>query len=187
MWQYMAYNRYMYALASKLIPLPVLSLQTGATVATVKGLVLDPATLEVVAFSCVVAGHAGPEIALMLRDVRELALDCVIVDSEDELTELDDIVRLKALRNENFTLIRKPVVSDMGRRLGNVEDYTINIQTNKVQKLYVKQSIIRSFFGSSLIIDRTQIVDVSPKQIVVREATLKAGAFSRDVVPDIYP
>jgi len=96
-------------------------------------------------------------------------------------------VRLKALKSDNFTLIRKTVVSDMGRKLGSVEDFTINIETNKVQKLYVKQSIMRSFFGSSLIIDRTQIVDVTPKQIVVREATLKAGAFIRDVVPDINP
>jgi len=183
----MDYNGCMYALASKLIPLPVLSLQTGATVATVKGLVLDPATLEVVAFSCEVGGHAGPETAILLRDVRELALDCVIVDSEDELIEIDDIVRLKALRSEDFALIRKPVVSDMGRKLGNVEDFTINTETNKVQKLYVKQSIVRSFFGASLIIDRTQIVDVTPKQIVVREATLKAGVFSPEVVPDIYP
>jgi sporulation protein YlmC with PRC-barrel domain len=183
----MAYNERMYALASKLIPLPVLSLQTGATVATVKGLILDSASLEVVAFTCDVPGRVGPEITLMLRDVRELALDCVIVDSEDELTELNDIVRLKALRAENFTLTRKLVVSDMGRRLGNIEDYTINIQTNKIQKLYVKQSVVRSFFGSSLIIDRTQIVDVTPKQIVVREATLKAGMLSREVVPDINP
>lgn len=183
----MDYNGCMYALASKLTPLPVLSLQTGATVAIVNGLVLDSTTLEVVALSCSVSGHAGPEIALMLRDVRELAPDCVIIDSEDELTEIDDIVRLKVLRGENFTLIRKPVVSDMGRKLGNIEDFTINTETNKVQKLYVKQSIVRSFFGSSLIIDRTQIVDVTPRQIVVREATLKAGAFSRDVVPDINP
>jgi sporulation protein YlmC with PRC-barrel domain len=184
---HMAYNRCMYALASKIILLPVLSLQTGANVATIKGLVLDYANLEVVAFSCVIAKHSGPDIALMLRDVRELALDCVIVDSEDELTELDDIVRLKSLRSQGFTLIGKLVVSDMGRRLGNVEDYTINIETNKVQKLYVKQSIVRSFFGSSLIIDRAQIVDVSLKQIVVREATLKAGGLSPDIVPDINP
>lgn len=187
MWGLMDYNGCMYALASKLITLPVLSLQTGATVAAVRGLILDPATLEVVAFTCEVAGQPDPEIALMLRDVRELALDCVIVDTEDELTEIDDIVRLKALRGENFTLIRKPVVSDMGRKLGSVEDFTINTETNKVQKLYVKQSIVRSFFGSSLIIDRTQIVDVTPRQIVVREATIKEGIFARDVVPDIYP
>ena len=177
----------MYALASKLIPLPVLSLQTGANVATIKGLILDPATLETVAFTCIIPGQVGPEIALMLRDIRELALDCVIIDSEDDLTELEDIVRIKALSKNKFTLNGKVVVSDMGRRLGKVEDFTINIETNKVQKLYVQQSIIHSFFGASLIVDRTQILDVSPKQIIVREATLKGGVLTRDSVPGIYP
>ncbi len=177
----------MYALASKLIPLPVLSLQTGIAVATTKDLILDPANLEVVALSCETAKHGAPELALMMRDVRELALDCVIIDSEEELTELTDIVRLVALRAEAFSLLRKLVISDMGRHLGVVEDFTINIETRKVQKLYVKQSLVRSFFGSSLIIDRTQILDVTPKQIVVREATLKSGALAPKPMPDSTP
>lgn len=183
----MEYNRYMYALASKLVPLPVLSLQTGTNVATTKAVILDPALLEVVAFSCITDSRKAGDIALMLRDVRELALDCVIVDSDEDLIELDEIVRLRALKADNFQLVGKKVVSDMGRRLGSVEDYTVNTDTNRIQKLYVTQSIIRSFFGSSLIIDRTQIIDVTPRQIVVKEATLKAGVLTGEAVPDVHP
>ncbi len=183
----MEYNSYMYALASKLVPLPVLSLQTGTNVANTKAIILDPALLEVVAFICITDSRKAGDIALMLRDVRELALDCVIINSDEDLVELDEIVRLRGLKAENFQLVGKKVVSDMGRRLGNVEDYTLNIETNRIQKLYVSQSIIRSFFGSSLIIDRTQIIDVTPRQIVVKDATLKAGVLTGDIVPETNP
>lgn len=182
-----AYNRLMYAIASKLTPLPVLSLQTGLQVATIKRVILDPAELQAVAFACSTPKRNTPILALMIRDIRELAVDCVIIDSEDELTELSDIVRLQALMDSPFELDGITVDSDMGRRLGSVEDFTINVESSMVQKLYVKQSIIRSFFGSSLIIDRTQIVDVSPQKIIVREASLKAGVLSRKAVPDTNP
>lgn len=174
----------MYVLASRLEGLGVISLQTGEVIATAEALIVDPGELALVAFRCETGGRRPQPKVLMYRDLRQLAVDCLIVDSEDELAELDDIVRVQELLQANFHPTRTSVVTDTGRRLGTVEDFTINIDTGRAQKIYVRPSLWRSWLGSSLIIDRTQIIDVSPRQIVVRDATVQAHSLGTEPVPD---
>jgi sporulation protein YlmC with PRC-barrel domain len=176
----------MFSLASKLDDLPVISLQTGEAVAWIDRPIFDPPTLEIVAFYCKTTHQKRP-LLLMLGDVRQFAADCIIIDNEDELTEPEDIIRLKDTLQANFNLLDKPVISESGRKLGVVEDYTVNLETNRVQKLYVRQSLLQSWLGSNLTIDRTQIVDVTPQRIVVRDATVETPVMQTDPLPDVHP
>ena len=168
-----AYNAFMYALANSLKDLPIVSLQTGETVAQLAAPLIDSDRLEILAYRCYNLQH-DLTLILMSPVSRDLAPDCFIIDSEEELTGTDEVVRLQPILTANFTPLEKPVVTDMGRRLGTVENYTINMDTSRLQKLYVKQSILKSWRGASLIIDREQILDVTPKQFVVREASAEA-------------
>jgi hypothetical protein len=38
-----------------------------------------------------------------------------------------------------------------------------------IQKIYVAQSLLKSFTGGSLSIDRSQINEVTPKRIIINE------------------
>jgi sporulation protein YlmC with PRC-barrel domain len=143
---------------------------------------IDSSNLEVAAYSCLVAGHPTP-LFLPVRDIREHAQDCLIIDAEEELTEPDELVRLQPLLKQGFTPIGKVAVTDLGRRVGRVENFTVNLDTNRIQKLYIKQSILQSWLGSSLIVDRTQILDVSAKQIIIRDTTTKAPLLASDPAP----
>jgi uncharacterized protein YrrD len=173
----------MYALASQMDNLPIISLQTGEPIAWVRQPIIAVATLEILAFRCE-SGHQKHPKLLMIRDLRQLAPDCIIVDTEDELTDPEDIVRLKTMLKSSYNPMDKMVVSDTGRKLGSVEDYSVNLETHRVQKLHVRQSLLRSWIGSSLIIDRTQIIDITPQRITVRDSTIKAGMIA-DPVPEI--
>jgi sporulation protein YlmC with PRC-barrel domain len=164
--------------------LPIISLQTGEAVGWTKQAVFDIAALEIQAFECQSAA-GNRSVVLMTRDIRQLASDCVIIDSEDELADPKDIVRLRAILKANFNPLGKSVVSDSGRKLGSVEDFTINLETTRVQKLHVRQSLIQAWLGGSLIIDRTQIIDITPRQITVREATLKSPLIPEGPVPEV--
>ncbi len=176
----------MYSLASKLDSLPIISLQTGDAVAWVKQPIIDMATLQVIAFRCETL-QQKQFLVLMTRDIRQLAADCIIIDSEDELSDPGDIVRLKSFIEANFSPIDKLVITESDQKLGSVEDYTINLETNRVQKLHVRQSLLKSWLGASLSIDRAQITDVTPRRIVVRDATIKAQALRGEPLPDIHP
>lgn len=173
----------MYILASALQDLPVISLQTGENIAIAREPVVDPQTLSIMAMVCELTKRGAKKI-LMMRDARQVAQDCLIVNSEDELTEPEDVVRLQPLLTNRFNPISRGVVTDLGRKLGVIEDYTINLDTMELQKLYIRQSIFRSWLGGSLIIDRSQIVDVTGRQIVVRDTTVVAPILPAEQAPD---
>ncbi len=176
----------MYSLESNLVDQPIISLQTGQVVAWAGPPVIDVSSLEVVAYTCKIPRHKQP-LLLMTGDIRQYATDCIIIDDEDELASPDDIVRFTTNLNHHYSPLGKPVVADTGRKLGVVEDYSINLDTNRVHKLYVRQSIWRAWLGSNLIIDRTQIIDITPDQITVRDSTVTNKLLGSDTVPEIHP
>jgi sporulation protein YlmC with PRC-barrel domain len=151
-------------------------------VAVIKAPLINPDQLEIMAYLCTTAPKEQT-LVLLVRDIREHALDCLIVDSEEELTEPGDLIRLSPLLEQSFTPLGKLAVTDMGRRMGRVENYTINLDTNMVQKLYVRQPIWRSWFGSSLIVDRAQVIDVTPRQIVIRDTATPAPLLVGESAP----
>ncbi|HUD11726.1 MAG TPA: PRC-barrel domain-containing protein [Candidatus Saccharimonadia bacterium] len=173
----------MYALASQMDSLPIISLQTGEAVAWSRQPIIDVGSLEILAFRCESARKKSQKI-LMARDIRQLASDCIIIDDEDELTDPAEIVRMKSMISSSYNPIDKLVVSDTGRKLGSVEDFTINLESNRVQKLHVRQSLLRSWMGSSLVVDRTQIIDIAPHRIVVRDSTVKATLLRNEPIPE---
>lgn len=176
----------MYSLASNLKNQPIISLQTGHIIGWVDNPVLDVANLEVIGYMCRAPHHPKP-LLLISRDIRQFASDCLIVDDEDELTEPSDIVRYTDTVRDQYSPVGKPVLADTGRRLGKVEDYSINLETSRVQKIYVRPSLLHSWFSPSLIIDRTQIVDATPERIVVRDATILDTVITPDSMPEIQP
>lgn len=173
----------MYVLASQLKNLPIISLQTGETVAQVQLLIIEMQKLEIVAISCAPMKEY-PDPILMVRDIRQIASDCLIIDSEDDIGSGSDVVRLKDPIRESYSPIGAHVVSHMQRPIGKVEDFTINSESLKLQKLYIRQPIWRSWLGSSLIITREQILDVKPKLIIVKEATIESKLPLRKHVPE---
>lgn len=173
----------MYILASQLKNLPVMSLQTGQPIATIQRPILNMTSLEVMALRCSVGRARTKEGVILLRDIRQFASDCIIIDSFDEIEDASEIVRLKAAAEQDFDPIGKAVSSESGQKLGRVEDYTINLKTYMLQKLYVHQSLMRSLLFNSLVVDRTQIIDVSLRGFTVRDATVKKPLLERKNMP----
>lgn len=166
----------MFVLATHLSSLPVISLQTGENVATVAGLILNPDKLKLMALKLNVG--RSPRTLLVMTSVRQLAPDCVIIDDEDDLSEPDDIVRLTEFVKKDYSPIGKRVQSESGQSLGTVDDYTINLETEQVQKIYVHPPTIHAWYKSSLIIDRSQIIDVQPTRFIVRDTHQYTGALA---------
>lgn len=172
----------MYVLASQLKNLPVMSIQTGQPVAHIKQPLINMANLETMAINCDL-GRGKKEGVILLRDVRQFSVDCIIVDSFDDIEDPAEIVRLTEIVKADFNPIGKYVISESGDKLGKVEDYTINLKTFMLQKLYVHQSLARSLLYNSLVIDRTQIIDITPKAFTVKDARVKKGLLERKSMP----
>jgi uncharacterized protein YrrD len=153
---------------SRLIDAPIMGLQTGGELARTERAIIAPHTLKVVAYEL-----TGPLLdmhpsLLRIEDVREFSDVGIIVDSSDEFVAPDDIIKLSEIYNLHFTLIGMPVVDEKHRKLGKVEDYTLETGGFLIQQLNVRRPLLKSLNDTQLLIHRTQITEINDTEIVVR-------------------
>lgn len=163
----------MLVLNSTLVGVPIMSLQTGDSLGETAEPIIDPRKFSVVAFYT-----TGPRISaasvLHVADIREVGQLGFIVDSSDNIMELDNsLVRLQEVISFNFSLINKPVIDQNRRKLGRVTEYVVENEGFTIQKIHVGQSIMKNFGSSELVIGRSQIVELTDREIIVRAGTVE--------------
>jgi uncharacterized protein YrrD len=163
----------MLLLGSKLINTPIMGLQTGSRLAVTKSPIIDPSNLKIVAYE--VEGPLLVEHPSFIRmaDVRELSSIGMIIDSNDEFIGIDDVIAIQKIYKLNFNIIGMLVIDEAGRKLGKVDDYSLDASSFIIQQLNVGRGIIKSITETSLLIHRTQIVEINDHKIIVKAAAQK--------------
>lgn len=163
----------MLTLGSQFDGTPVLGLQTGVKLAQMTKPIIDPANLKIVAYTL-----SGPLLSehpslLMTDDIREISTIGVIVDSSDDFIGLSDVIKIEELSKVNFNIVGKNVIDETKNKLGKVEDYSFDSDSFVIQQLHVKRGILKGFTETSLIMHRSQIVEINDKHIIVRTTAKK--------------
>jgi uncharacterized protein YrrD len=158
----------MLQLSASLINKDVLSLRTGSPIATVIAPIFNPNNLKIEGFYCQ-DRFDKRELILLYQDIRDMMPRGYVVDDHDVLVEPDELVRLKDIIDLNYELIGKHIETISKQKVGKVSDYATEMETMFVQKIYASQSILKSFTGGSLSIDRTQINEITPKRVIINE------------------
>lgn len=165
----------MLILGSRLLHTPVMSLQTGARLATTVKPIIDPANLKILAYQ--VEGELLSERPAFLRtnDIREYGHLGMIIDSNDELIGLDDVIQIKKVFGLNFSLVGLQVVDEHRHKLGKVSDYTLETGGFVIQQLNVKRGILKGLVDTGLLINRPQIIEINNTSIVVKSPSVKSA------------
>lgn len=163
----------MLVLGSRLKETPVMSLQTGTRLALTDTPLIDPANLKIIAFE--LEGPLLKEKPSFLRvaDIREMSGVGMIIDSSDELLGLDDVIKIKALYDLGFKLIGMNVIDEHKKKLGKVDNYTVETGSFVIQQLNVKRGILRSLTDTGLLIHRSQITEINDNAIIVKSTAKK--------------
>ena len=170
---------------SKLLKYPILSLHTASRIAEVKGLVIDPNFLKVVAFE-ISAASSRQSLFLEASSVREFSKMGMIVDSDEEFVEKDDVIKLKETIDLGFSLDNMKVVSKKKAMLGRIEDFIINTEDFQIMQLIVKRPIYKALIDPELVIGRSDIHEINDREIVVKseEGTIMKKSGTLDFVPN---
>ena len=170
---------------SKLLKYPILSLHTASRIAEVKGLVIDPNFLKVVAFE-ISAVSSRQRLFLEASSVREFSKMGMIVDSDEEFVEKDDVIKLKETIDLGFSLDDMKVVSKKKAMLGRIEDFIINTEDFQIMQLIVKRPIYKALIDPELVIGRSDIHEINDSEIIVKseEGTIMKKSGTLDFVPN---
>ncbi|MBR5418747.1 PRC-barrel domain-containing protein [Candidatus Saccharibacteria bacterium] len=183
----------MLLVGSRVIGTRVLSLHVGGTVATVKRAIIDPEDLNVIAYQ--LEGPIiknDPEVGdiLDVKDLREVSLDGLIVDSTDRFTTREDVIRFDKVMSLNFNLVGLKVVTQDGKKLGKIKDYTLDSTTFMIYQLIVERPFMSSLIDSELTINRSQIIEIDDYKVTIKhdKAEVKVkkekGTETEEFVPN---
>lgn len=168
----------MLRLSAALINQPILSIRTGGPVATTQNPLINPNNLKIEGYYCTDRFDKNKRLILLTQDIRDYIANGLIINDHEVLSEPSELLRLKDIININFELIGKQVSTVSKKNVGKVSDYAIDIDSMYISKIYVSISVIRNLAGGSLIIDRSQIVEITNKRIIINdlEQTVPAQA-----------
>ncbi len=166
----------MLILSKRLYNTPIMSLQTGGELGRTRDALIDPATLDILAYRLTGSHLEHDSTIVLTRDIREFGSIGIIIDSSDELIDENEVIKVKQIADLHFTLIGITVKQKDGKQLGKVHDYALDAHTFSIQQLYVKQSIFRSFSTHEVIINRSQIIEINNSEIIVDTTSLKEKA-----------
>lgn len=165
----------MLQLSASLLNKSIMSLRTGTPIATVTGPIINPDNLKIEGFYCEDRFDKS-QLVLLYQDIRDILPQGFVVNDHDVLVEPEELVRLKDVINLNFELIGKQVVTDSKQRVGKVSDYATETESMFIQKIYVAQSLLKSFTGGSLSVDRTQVQEITPRKVIINDLLETAPA-----------
>lgn len=163
------YTKLMLVLSKMILNRPVMSLRTGRQVATAQTAIINPNNLKIEGFNCVDSFDKKKHLILLTQDIRDVLPAGIVVDDHSDLSEPDDLIRLQKIIKLNFELLGKTVVTSAKKRVGKVSDFAVEPESMIIKKLYVGQSLIKSLTGGTLSVDRTQIVEITNKKIIIKE------------------
>ena len=149
--------------------LPIVSFQDSALAGHLDAWVVDPAKLQICAWLCRVVGRGGKQL-LLPADILHLDQRHIIINSQSDLVDTQDVWRLQDLIKLQYTPISKGVYTEGGKRLGFVTDYSFDTESWYIHKLQIKPGLFSGARTDSPYIDRRQIVEITAHRIVVQDA-----------------
>jgi uncharacterized protein YrrD len=174
----------MLQLSKSLMNQPVMSLRTGGQVATASMPIINPNNLKIEGWYCQ-DRFSKSTLILLSQDVRDVIKQGIVINDHDNLSEPDELVRLKEILDLNFELLGKSAETLNKKRIGKVDDYAVEVETFYIQKIYLAQSVLKNLKGGSLGVDRNQIVEITNRKIVIEDPLkpVKAGRAAIAPVP----
>lgn len=152
----------MLVLASQILKLPVVAHDVSERVGRVHDLFIDADKGELLGLAISPDWLSKPKL-IVADDIRDIDQSGVIIKNHRNIVEIDDVVKIKKIRDDKFRVIGLKVITQSGKRLGKVSDLVISLQTNKIVKFYVKSWL------ADRIISWQKVVKISRKAVVVED------------------
>jgi sporulation protein YlmC with PRC-barrel domain len=120
---------------------------------------------------------------LLPTDIRFFNEQKILIDSDQKLSEFEDLVRYQHVITEHYSVIGKHVITSSGKKLGKVRDFLFDPSHYFLTKLVISPPLLRKFLVASLLIDRNDIIETKKNHIIVKENLAKIKKASPSVLP----
>lgn len=155
--------------SSTILALPVAAMDSQGKVGHVKQIVIDPENGTLLGYSVKPIGLFTKDKILSQQDVVEIDKNGIVIRSEDDLLEPEEIIRINKIIKSNVGIIGQDSFTESKKFLGKVFDYILDTETQSIVKYY-----IRNIFDEK-IFPQEKVVEINKRGIF----------FSNDVIEQI--
>lgn len=168
----------MQKLASQIIDGQLFSVHAGGKIADIIDILVRRKDLRIELLVVKPVDNIKKQFVLS-SDIRAYDKNRVIIDSYQEMSEADELIRHQDLIKDGGWLIGAKVETQSGKFLGKVLDFSVDTTHYYVNKLHIRATWPQRLIHERLIVDRSDIVDITKNKITVRDATIKAKSTAK--------
>ncbi len=159
--------------ASELRLKPVLLRKEMALVGVVEDIIVNPDNGEFAGI-LVREGFGKKHLkTLPQKDLLSITSEYYLISEYGALGEVDEIVRLKEILDRDISIVGAKTYTVSGKYLGKCRDFTLNLTSMKIDKIYVDPPMLSAAMREH-VIAFPQIVSIEKDKITVEDAFVKA-------------
>lgn len=171
--------------ASKLIGSDVFLFHERLTAGKVTKIIVNELNLNIELLEVTI--EKSQKLYILTRDIKSSLDSLIIIESQQDLSEKEDLVRHRELIKYGFSLIGAKVKTQDGKRIGKVKDFTVDYNTLKTLKIHATASITRRLLNERYIIDIKDVIEVKNKIVIIKSAKAKIKQRITKALPASTP
>lgn len=156
------------ATSRSLTRMPVYDVSNGRIVGRVHRLIVDPDARKVIGL--LLATRLGKEArCLPFRNIHSIGEHAVTVRGMDAITRLSDLPDMEEVLRSQRRIYHSPILSEDGSFVGDVDEFTINAQSGRIDTLLISGGLIHDLFRGQVALPAHLVVTIGEDATIVRD------------------
>jgi len=158
--------------SKQFLSMPVISLQEGRQIGSVKGLVVDPSLKQVVALVIEQKGWFKEQKYIPFSKVKSVGEDAVTIDRTASAERGSGLPNTMKLLKDNVEIIGARIVTENGTLLGYVDEYYVDLTSGQLVGLEFADKFLSSVMHGKAFLDTNYIHTIGQDVIICSDEAI---------------
>lgn len=158
--------------SKQFLGIPVISLEEGQQVGTIKGLVINPTLKNVAALIIDQKGWFREQKFVPYSKVHSTGEDAVTIDRVNRVEKGVSLPEILKLFKDRVTIIGSRLVTENGTALGVVEEFYVDLQTGDIVGLEFSGGTVNALLKGSAFLDINYVRTFGNNVVVCNDSAL---------------
>lgn len=153
--------------------LPVISLEEGKRIGTIKGLVINPAEKRVAALIVEQKGLFNDQKFIPYSKIRSVGEDAVTIHHGSFVQKGDNLPEIISLVKDKCKINGARIVTESGTLLGTVDDYYVDLTSGELVGMEFSGGYVSGIFSGTAFLDIEHVLTIGKEMIVCSDEAVE--------------
>lgn len=150
----------------KFISMPIISIEEGQQIGSVRSLVIDPVKMEIAALIIEQRGWFKDQKVIPYHKVHSVGGDAITIEKNTNAEKQTNLPSIVKLIKDKYEIIGDKVVAEGGIVLGYVDEYYVDLPTGKITTLEISGRFLDSILQGKASLDIKYIKTIGKEVLI---------------------